>query len=194
MKVIGLESFVVPQTRNSDRTATTGLIALVAATTMLLAAFSSAYIVRRGLSNDWVPLQLPPVLAGSAVLLVLSSLTLEMGRRSFGAHNRGRFAPFWFAGPALGACFVLAQAYGWNQINQTGISAASSPSAAFVYVLSGTMVALVIGTAVASIWIGFRALSSPSEGSATRLKITVYYWHYLDCLWIYLVVLFYTQG
>jgi cytochrome c oxidase subunit III len=194
MKVIGLESSIVPQTGNSDRTATTGLIALVAATTMLLAAFSSAYIVRRGLSNDWVPLHLPPVLAGSAVLLVLSSLALEMGRRSIGAHNRARFARWWFAGPALGACFVLAQAYGWNRINQTGISAASSPSAAFVYVLSGTMVALVIGTAGASIWIGFRALTRSSGRSATSLKIIAYYWHYLGCLWIYLVVLFYTQG
>jgi cytochrome c oxidase subunit III len=194
MKVIGLESSIVPQTENADPAATTGLIALVAGTTMLLAALTSAYIVRRGLSNDWAPIQLPPVLAGSAILLLLSSLAIEIGRQNFANGKRGRFARFWFAGPALGASFVLAQAYGWNQIKQAGISAASSPSAAFVYVLSGTVVALVIGTAAALIWIGFRALGSASERSTTRLKITAYYWHYLDCLWIYLVILFYTRS
>ena len=192
--MIELERSIGPEPVSSDRTAVTGLIALIAATTMLVSALSSAYVVRRGLSNDWVPLHLPPVLAASAILLVLSSLAVEVGRRSFGTHKHSRFAGFWFAGPALGALFVLAQAYGWNQISRTGISAASNPSAAFLYVLSGTIVALVIGTAAALIWIGYRAFGSNSQVSSGRFKVAAYYWHYLDCLWIYLVILFYSRS
>lgn len=192
--MIEVEPSIGPKQMNSDRAAVTGLIALVAATTMLMAALSSAYVVRRGLSNDWVSVHVPPIFGASAILLVLSSLALELGRRSFGAGRRGRFAGLWFAGPALGACFVLAQFYGWNQIKQAGLSAASSPSAAFLYVLSGTMLAFVIGTAVALIWIGFDALRSNSEVSTSRLKVAACYWHYLDCLWIYLLILFYARG
>lgn len=52
-----------------DPTAT-GLLALLAAITMLFAAFSSAYIVRRGISNDWTPL--PSALLWISVLLLLA--------------------------------------------------------------------------------------------------------------------------
>ena len=34
----------------------TGLMVLLAATTMAFAAFTSAFVVRRGMSNDWVAL------------------------------------------------------------------------------------------------------------------------------------------
>jgi cytochrome c oxidase subunit 3 len=194
MKVIELAPSVERSGTNNDRAAMTGLIALIAATTMLMAALSSAYIVRRGLSNDWVPLQLPPVLASSAILLLVSSVALEIGRRSFGARRTSHFARLWFAAPALGVCFVMAQAYGWNQIHQAGISAASSPSAAFIYVLSGIVVALVMGTAIALVWIGIGARGSNVQASGTRLKVAAYYWHYLGCFWIYLLILFYTRS
>ena len=38
----------------SRRASMTGLMVLLAATTMAFAAFTSAFVVRRGMSNDWV--------------------------------------------------------------------------------------------------------------------------------------------
>ena len=38
----------------SRRASFTGLFVLLAASTMVFAAFTSAFVVRRGLSNDWV--------------------------------------------------------------------------------------------------------------------------------------------
>ena len=69
--------------------------------TMLLAALTSAYIVRRGLAGDWTPVPLPLVLPGSVLLLMLSSLALEIGPPAFQERQRA-FASMWFGGVALG--------------------------------------------------------------------------------------------
>ena len=49
-----------------------GLTAFLAAITMLFAAFSSAYIVRRGLGGDWEHLEVPAVAWVSAAALLLA--------------------------------------------------------------------------------------------------------------------------
>jgi cytochrome c oxidase subunit 3 len=192
--VIEIDEMTAEKTANRDRPAFTGLISLAAATTMLLAALTSAYIVRRGLAADWEPLHLPFVLAGGVFLLVFSSLALETGRRAYQSRRRPAFVRSWFGGIALGMVFVMAQVYGWNQISRAGLSAAGSPAAAFLFVLTGTFVALVIGALAALIWIGLRIARGNSETAYTRLRIAAYYWHYLDCLWLYLVILFYIRS
>ena len=71
---------------------------------------------------------------------------------------------------------------------------ATSPAAAFLFVISGLFVALVIATLSVLVWRGVRIPGGNSDAAHTRLAIPAYYWHYLDCLWIYLVVLFYVRS
>lgn len=179
-------------TERLGRSAFTGLATLVAATTMLLAALTSAYIVRRGLAGDWTPVRLPLVLPGTVFLFILSSLALEVGRRRFKIHRA--FTGTWFSGVALGVIFVLTQVYAWKQISQSGMSVAGSPAAAFLYVLTGTFGVFVIGAMVALIWAGVRARHGNREISFTRLSVAAFYWHYLDGLWLYLVILLYLRS
>ena len=54
----------------------TGMWLALSAITMMFVAFASAYIVRGGLSDDWQPIELPPLLWLNAAVLLLSSLTL----------------------------------------------------------------------------------------------------------------------
>jgi cytochrome c oxidase subunit III len=175
----------------SARSAFTGLAAFIAATTMLLAALTSAYVVRRGLAGDWTPVQLPPVLPASLLLFILSSAALEISRRRFKMHRA--FAGMWFGGAALGTIFVVIQVSAWKQISQR-TAAADSPAAAFFYVLTGTFVVFVIGAIVALVWAGVRARRGNREISFTRLSLAAFYWHYLDGLWLYLVILFYLRS
>lgn len=179
-------------TERPGRSAFTGLAALVAATTMLLAALTSAYIVRRGLAGDWTPVQLPLVLPGGVLLFILSSLALEISRRRFKIHRA--FAGMWFSGVALGVIFVLTQVYAWKQISESGMSVAGSPAAAFLYVLTGTFGVFVIGAIVALMWAGVRARRGNREIFFTRLSLAAFYWHYLDGLWLYLVILLYLRS
>lgn len=182
------------KTASPDRSAVTGLISSIAASTMLMAALASAYIVRRGLGSDWEPLHLPFVLPGGALLLLLSSLAIETGRRAYKSGSQPRFVRSWFSGVALGMTFILAQVYGWTQISRTGVSMATSPAAAFLFVITGLFVALTIGGVLALVWSGFRISRGNRDKTYTRVAIAAYYWHYLDCLWIYLVFLFYLRS
>src|SRR5262245_41842483 len=80
-----------------------GLIAALSAITMLFAAFSSAYIVRRGLGNDWAPLSFPKIVVVTPFLLILGSVFLEFGWKS-----RIRRKVYWSLSTAagLGTLFV----------------------------------------------------------------------------------------
>ena len=56
-----------------------GLWVFLATVSMLFAGFTSAYLVRQA-GSDWQPIPLPPILWFNTALLLLSSLTMEVGR------------------------------------------------------------------------------------------------------------------
>src|ERR671927_1156779 len=66
----------------SRRASFTGLFVLLAASTMVFAAFTSALVVRRGLSDDWVSMPKPAILWMNTAVLLASSFMLEMARRT----------------------------------------------------------------------------------------------------------------
>src|SRR5215831_20909279 len=70
---------------SSRRASFTGLFVLIAASTMVFAAFTSAFVVRRGLSDDWATMPKPPILLVNTVVLLLSSILLDQARRSLKA-------------------------------------------------------------------------------------------------------------
>ena len=89
----------------SRRVYRTGIWIALAPIVMMFVAFSSAYIVRRGLGDDWQPLELPSILWLNTVLLAASSLALERSRDCL---NRGLpegFNRWWSATTALGVAF-----------------------------------------------------------------------------------------
>src|SRR5215831_19973852 len=79
----------------SRRASMTGLFVLLTATTMVFAAFTSAFWVRRGLSNDWAATPLPKILWLNTAVLLTSSAVLEIGRRALKAGKRTEFNRYW---------------------------------------------------------------------------------------------------
>src|SRR5947209_12862335 len=81
----------------SRRASMTGLLVLLAASVMLFAAFTSAFFVRRGLSNDWRPTPMPRILWLNTAVLVASSVALEQARRALRSARREAFNRYWTA-------------------------------------------------------------------------------------------------
>src|ERR1700686_4137132 len=75
----------------SRRASMTGLMVLLAAVVMFFAALTSAFIVRHGLSNDWVRTEMPRLLWWNTAALLGSSAALEMARRALKAGRRESF-------------------------------------------------------------------------------------------------------
>jgi cytochrome c oxidase subunit 3 len=177
------------------RASMTGLLVLLTATTMIFAAFTSAFWVRRGLSNDWSPTTLPPVLWVNTVILLASSVMLEIARRSLRAGKRTEFNRFWTIGTGLGILFLLGQALAWRQLNDAGVFIASNPSSSFFYVLTAAHALHVLGGISALTYVDVKALLLQlGPGKRTAVDVCALFWHFLDGLWVYLMILLTVWG
>ena len=173
----------------------TGLMVLLAATTMAFAAFTSAFVVRRGMSNDWVAFPLPRILWANTVVLVASSTALELARRALKSGRRGIFNRYWTVGTVLGLWFLLGQGYAWRELREAGIFVASNPSSSFFYLLTAAHAVHILGGLSALVYVDIQALSlrlGPTK--RTAVDVSALFWHFIDGLWIYLMVLFLVWG
>jgi cytochrome c oxidase subunit 3 len=179
----------------SRRASMTGLMVLLAAVVMFFAALTSAFIVRRGLSSDWEHTQMPPVVFLSTVVLLASSAVLELARRALKAGQRERFNRLWIAGSALGVVFLGGQYAAWLQLRAQGIFLSTNPSSSFFYVLTAAHAVHLIGGVLALLYVSMQALRLRlGPGKRTAIDVTAMYWHFLDGLWIYLLILFLVWG
>ena len=67
----------------------TGIWIGLAAITMSFAAFTSAVVVRQSTANDWHHLVIPPIVFGNTLVLLASSVTLEVARRRVAVFPNG---------------------------------------------------------------------------------------------------------
>ena len=178
------------------RASFTGLYVLLAASTMLFAAFTSAMVVRRGLSDDWASMPKPPILLVNTGILLASSFALEMARRAL--KSRRSRADSTAGGPPapLSACSSSAgRLVAWNQLKAAGVFISTNPSSSFFYVL--TVVARVPPAGRRQRAVLCRRAGAAAElgpAKRTAIDISAIFWHFLDGLWLYLMVLFYVWG
>jgi cytochrome c oxidase subunit 3 len=179
----------------SRRASLTGLMVLLAAVVMFFAALTSAFIVRRGLSNDWVSTAIPTMLWVNTAVLLASSAVLEMARRALKAGKRESFNRLWITGSALGVLFLAGQYAAWLQLSGQGIYLATNPSSSFFYVLTAAHAVHLIGGVFALLYVSIQALRLRlGPGKRTAIDVSAMYWHFLDGLWIYLLLLFLVWG
>jgi cytochrome c oxidase subunit 3 len=161
---------------------------------MMFVAFTSALFVREGSSStDWHHLAIPKILFLNSLVLVASSLTLELARRHVAAFARGLTddvaGPLrWLYGTlALGLLFVAGQYQAWLGLRAQGLFLASNPNSSFFYVLTGVHVVHVLGGLGGLLYV-INQLDRPVLAlRRSTLDSTSYYWHFMGGLWIYLL-------
>ncbi len=172
-------------------TARLGLWVFLGSVTMLFAAFTSAYLVRRA-GSDWAPLQIPSVLWVSTAVLLASSVTMELARRYFQDWKPLASRKWMAATFVLGVSFICGQLLAWQQLADQGIFLQSHPHSSFFYVFTAVHAVHVLGGIAALLYVlvqSWRYKLAPGISSAPALCAT--YWHFVDAVWIYLfVVLF----
>ncbi len=166
----------------------TGMMLGLAAILMLFAAFTSAYVVRKGLSEDWQATAFPGILWLNSMVLLASSFTLEKARRW--RQVQGRFQSWWWATTGLGIIFLIGQVLAWQELVAGGVYVNTNPSSSFFYLLTGTHAVHLLGGVLALLYLSWRVWRRNSgELGATALGVTALYWHFMDGLWIYLFLL-----
>ena len=176
-----------------DRRYYTGMMLGLAAILMVFAAFTSALVVRKGLSDDWLPIALPGILWPNTLILLASSLTFEKARRW--RHNQAHFQRWWWATTGLGVTFLVGQLLAWQELVAGGVYISTNPSSSFFYLLTGTHGAHLLGGVMALSYLSWKVWRRNSGGlGETTLGVTALYWHFMDGLWIYLFLLLLIWG
>ncbi|NNF35420.1 MAG: cytochrome oxidase subunit III [Saprospiraceae bacterium] len=162
----------------------------MASITMMFGAFTSAYIVKHAAGN-WLDFRLPDIFFISTMVLLASSITLESSYRSFVKGNEKAYKSLLVISGILGIAFVTFQYMGWNELFSIGIDLKGNPSGSFLYLITGVHAAHILG-GVAAITVAcihaFSLKYKVTDQRKHRFQLVVQYWHFVDLLWIYLLL------
>jgi len=173
--------------------ASTGIWVGLAAITMTFAAFTSALIVRQGAAPDWQHFTLLSILYLNSLIIIASSITLEVSRRQIaafmGSAKTEDTAParWLYVTLSLGLLFVAGQTFAWLQLRSQGFGLATNVSYSFFYVLTVAHAVHLLGGLGGLV----RVIGKLNHSVLRRstLNATSLYWHFMGVLWLYLLLL-----
>ena len=168
----------------------TGIAFGIVSVLMFFMALASAYLVRRG-SPDWVPVRVPMLMWFNTAVLLVSSGTLEMARNRLGLLDVRGFRRLWGLTAVLGMVFLIGQVVAWRQLVGEGIYLASNPASSFFYIFTGAHALHLIGGVGALVYVAWRNFEKAQITRVVAAEVASYYWHFMDALWLFLLVLLY---
>lgn len=160
-----------------------GLVSIL----MFFMALTSAYLVRKG-QGDWLTFQMPRILWATTAVLIISSLTVERARKLLNAGSREGFRVWWGVTTMLGLLFLAGQLMAWQQLRAAGVFLSGNPSSSFFYVLSGAHGVHVMGGVLALVVV-FCRREYRRVTQAAAVEMAAIYWHFMDLLWVFLLLL-----
>lgn len=167
----------------------------IASILMMFAGLTSAFIVKSNLAG-WRDIRVPQIFWVSTAVIAVSSVTIQMALRAFRQREMRSYRWLMCLTLVLGIVFVVLQWLGfmdlWEQnIRFTGASGAGQ----FLYVIFGLHALHVVGGIVALIILFVKAfLGHTKLYSSVPVEVAAIYWHFVDILWIYLLVFFIVIG
>lgn len=180
-------------TRNKIHPKKFAMYASCASMVMLFASLTSGYIVRQSQGN-WVEFAVPTSFFWSTLLIVASSVTIFLSYTFFKKNATSLYRSFLVATFLLAIGFCVFQYAGWMEIKDlAGLPLGANPSADFVYVLTMLHVAHVLGGMVVLLTALFHAFYLKHRVTKTRLlrfELSMIYWHFVDFVWLYLLIFF----
>lgn len=179
------------------------LMLLLFSLSILFLSLSGAFIYTR-VQNGLPPVKLPWLFGFNTVILLGSSWTMVRAKKAYLADETERYQGMLILTIVLSLIFMFAQYLAWMQLFKQQIFLNSDPSAGYLYVISGLHFAHVIGGLPflsLFLWKAFKYMKEPvsvlvyfsDPEKRLRLRLLTIYWHFLDILWIYLVVFFYVN-
>ena len=163
------------------------LVGVLVTVGMLFTAFTAALLMRRA-GSDWQPVQLPDVLWQNTLVLILSSVAVEVGRARLRGGQPASAERWLGIASLLGVAFLAGQTLAWGQLAGQGVFLPSGPHAAFFYMLSAVHGAHVIGGIGALGW-GMRRAGRGELAGAPKdgLFPVAAYWHFVGFVWLFLL-------
>src|ERR1700737_4204724 len=167
----------------------TGISLGILSILMFFMALVSAFLVRKGTSNDWIPVHLPLLIWINTAVLLASSATLEVARERLARLDISGFRKIWMVTTALGILFLIGQVFVWKQLAAQGIFIATNPASSFFYIFTGAHGVHLLGGVGALIFVAIRQAEARGVSLSMAAEVTGYYWHFMDGLWVFLLMI-----
>ena len=175
-----------------------GLVLLITGLSMLFIGFSGAYLYNR-IQSGLAPVRLPWIFFANIITLLASSWALNKARHCYIKDKTPDYERYLGVTVLLSLVFLAGQVIGWITLFSNNVQLQSSPLAAYLYVLSFIhLLHVVAGLPFLVIfWLAARqrmkeevsvAVYFSDPDKRLKLRLLMMYWHFLDILWIYLVV------
>lgn len=178
------------------------LVLLLAGISALFGALSIAYVYSRA-DKGWEGIRIPILFLYNTCILLFSSWSMERCRRYFKDRNENLCFRWGVITIIATLLFLTMQAIAWYQLLSQHILPGSSMGHGYLYALSilhffHVMAGIpFLGRILAPLMVGIRqgnaALFFLDEEQQRRLKLTAWYWHFIDVVWIFLIVFFLTN-
>lgn len=162
--------------------------------TMMFAGLVSAYVISSN-REDWVTFDLPASLVTSTVMIVISSITIQMAV-FFAKKESNQIATILLViSLGLGLGFVFSQFQGFQELKQSGLfftGAKSTISSSMLMVIVFThLLHIFVAIIVLIVMLVKQLLGKYQNGNTLGLELGSIFWHFLDLLWIVLFLFFY---
>ena len=161
---------------------------------MMFAGLTSAFIVKSN-QTGWVPVDIPIYFWISTGVILASSITLQLALRSFKQRLMSQYRAMIGVTMFLGITFIVLQWMGFNELWDQQVTFKGGNAGQFLYVIFGLHAIHVLGGIIALIVMFVKAFIGKTKlYSSVPVEVAAIYWHFVDLLWIYLLIFFIVIG
>ena len=169
--------------------------------TVLFLATTLSYVYTR-VQNGMPPLKVPLMFVVNTLVLIASSFTMKKAQKAYLADDTDGYKKSLFTTLLLTFAFMLAQGIAWYTMVMDNIYTYSSNAAGYIYAISILHILHVgfgVPFMISFCYVAYQRMKEPVSVlvyfsdplKALKLKLLTRYWHFLDILWVYLVLFFY---
>ncbi|MET6989044.1 cytochrome c oxidase subunit 3 [Sediminicola arcticus] len=168
-----------------------GIVSLI----MGFAGWTSAYIVS-STREDWLTdLQLPSSFLYSTLVLVLSSVTYMLAKSAIKTDNAKTCTKWLLITLVLGVSFIFLQFNGFSQMIAQGYyftGPTSSITLSYIFLIAVVHILHVVAGLISLLVVLYNQIKGKySSKEFLGLELGATFWHFLDFLWVYLIMFFY---
>ncbi len=165
-----------------------GIISLI----MGFAGWTSAYIVSSK-REDWLDdISLPQAFYVSTCLIILSSLTYIFAKRAIKTGKQRESTAWLLVTLGLGIGFIILQFLGFSQMLESGYyftGPTSNIKMSYIFLIAFVHILHVVAGLISLLVVLIQQLRNKyGPENYLGLELGATFWHFLDILWVYLIV------
>lgn len=195
-----------PQHHNTERSAVglpiqkIGMFLLLISLAMLFLAFSIGYVFTRA-QNGSDGVHLPPIFIINSFILMASSWAINQANKAYRDDDTQGYQKALSITMGLTFLFMIAQIIGWVYFKAELVGTNIGNGENYLYAISGLHFAHIVGGLPflgVFLYNAYKKMEEPmtvllyfsDPDKRMRLQLLTIYWHFLDGLWIFLVLFF----